>query len=216
MVNLKTYRDGFTAEKGGDCRTCLSQAGHCMDGCIGVWWSNNCIHPSTERCLRLIWESSPSLELKANTAQGTTSFLCTSKGIPGPVSPFSNTAVPIPWTGNCLCKGLMCSLCHWSCVCVLHVMLGLWPAAAGCYALGNPSVGPRFGDPWKPSWNKEKTNGRVVTFLLEYHQHRLLPREGFGVVSLFLLFSTCQLIHPTEMTQSKILVVQVVEVKFMM
>lgn len=87
-----------------------------MDGCIRVWWSNNCIHPGTERCLRLIWESSPSLELKTNAAQGTTSFLCTSRDIPGPVYPFSNMAVPILWTGNCLCKGLTCSLCHWNSV----------------------------------------------------------------------------------------------------
>lgn len=160
-----------------------------MDGCIGVWWSSKCIHPSTERCLRLTGESSPSLELKANAAQGTTSFLCTSKGIPGLVSPFSNAAVLIPWTGNRLCKGFTCSQCRWnSCLCSA---CDAWSVTCCCrvlYALGSPSAGPRFGDPWKQSWSKEKTNRGVVTFLLEYYQHTLLPTQrGLGLF----LYSCC-------------------------
>lgn len=60
------------AEKGENCRKCAAYASCHMGGCTGVLWnSNSYIHPSTKCCLKLIWDSSPSQELKANTAQGT-------------------------------------------------------------------------------------------------------------------------------------------------
>lgn len=106
---------------------------------------------------------------------------------PGPVSLSTRTGMLGSWTVFAI--ALMCWQCHWSCVCVLHVMLGLWPAATWHYALGSPSQGPRFGDPWKQPWNKEKTNWRaVVTFLLEYYQlvQIVTKREIWGFVFFIL------------------------------
>jgi len=111
-------------------------------------------------------------------------YLCTSNSVPGPVCLSPCTSVLVSQTIFAI--DLTCWLYYWNSVCVLHVMLGLWPAAVWRCALGSPAEGPRFGDPWKQPWNKEKTNWRVVvTCLLEYNQ-RVTKREIWGFVFFIL------------------------------